>query len=229
VLRFYRFLSKKRDNANKFLKKEIGIDFTSISMLLFFAFGVIVLIFCLYINLIKLNEFISAFILWFTAIVVLDYTKETHDLKENSVRQIHEIRKQNDYEMRPYLRLQWVGNSNSILQIVNDGKGIALDVKFSPIIFYDQREKSEFKIKSRPLIVGSHGWSDISRKEIFEGYAGLLDENSTFYGYLDSKINLGFLVKVTYKDFEEHTYLAVFKSNEEYNDRFEILEQARTK
>lgn len=91
----YRDLRKKRDEANKFLKKEIGLDFTSTLILLFYFFGTFILIYCyLFTSLIKLSDFISAFVLWFTAIVVLDYTKETHDLKVNSDRTLREIKQQ---------------------------------------------------------------------------------------------------------------------------------------
>jgi len=223
----YRDQAKKRDNWNKVLKREIGQDFSSVTILIFFIFGIVCISVAYIYSLISVNEFITAFILWFTAVVVLDYTKETHDLKENSVRQIHESRKQYDYEMSPYLRLQWVGSSASIFQIVNDGKGIAVNVEFEPFSFIDDKEKSTFKIKSRPLIVGGHGYSDIGREEIIEGYKGLLGKDSSFYGYLGSKIDLGFFIQVKYKDFEGHSYIAVFKSNPNYNDKFEIVEQKR--
>lgn len=102
-----------------------------------------------------LSSFSNA-LLFATAVIVFWYTRETFDLKQIGNKQLKDTRKQTDMQLTPYLRLQWNdGDNKNVYDIVNEGEGIALDVIFNPMKFQDQDIKSEYKIKSRPLIAKS--------------------------------------------------------------------------
>ncbi len=188
----YRELREKRDNLNQILKREIGLDFTSTLILIFFVFGTVVIFAGYFVGLIKTNDFISAFILWFTAVVILDYTKETHDLKANSDRTLKEIRKQNEHienqlriEQEPYLVIKdhivIAGSDPGRLHIImfkNIGRGAALNV----LATTDPEGKISIIEASNPHSV------DLGPGEVNNGWA--IDENQVIKGLKEQGVSI---------------------------------------
>ena len=228
IFEFYRLLSKKRDLINQASKKVLGLDFTSDLILGFYLLVTVIIVVCYNGGLLTLNELISAFILWFSAVVVLVYTKETYDMKGNSDRTLKEMRKQSEYERMPFFRIQWTDLNGEVIQIINEGKGIALDLAFKPIKFSDSDLKSEFTFKSRPA-VASKGVSVVSLDELWDGYTGFFNRKSgdNLKHYLFQCLARGFKVTANYNDIVGGKYQAVFQADTNYNDKFRIIEQRR--
>ncbi len=158
------------------------------------------------IALILFGANLSDFILSYTGIVILWYTRETMDLKKISNKELVELRKQSITGIRPYLRLQKKAGENR-LQLVNEGKGVAVNLK--PVYKSDSEEKEMLKIPAMAAAPNS----------ITESFAparlGLeLDPSSN-----------SFTVEIKYEDIEKRKYVAIFKSNIEFNDGFEIVKQ----
>jgi len=200
---------------------------------IFFGFGALCIIFGEFIVGIFMSianitfaEKMSGVILYGTALIIFWYTRETYDLKQGQRKEFHEVKKQTDYEMRPYLRLQWSTNNDNLFQIVNDGRGIAIDVRFKKLKLYDQNLENIFKFKSRPSI-RPNGFSDITLIELWSGaYEGILEQgHANIKSYFETWINHGFDITVTYKDIEDRNYTVIFAADKTYNDWFKIKEQ----
>ena len=147
-------------------------------------------------------------ILFATFLALLWYARETKEMRKETM-------KQTDFEMRPYLRLQWLENNtnNEIFQIVNDGRGVAVNVIFKKFKIGDKF----ISIKNRPVI-SSKGWSNINLEE-FKGNEEYIVQN----------INKETEIIVNYKDLENHKYKVIFSYDESYNDKFKIKFQGLEK
>src|SRR3990167_9717557 len=55
---------------------------------------------------------VQALLLWLTWLGALWAARESFDQKNIANKTIKEVRQQNDYEMRPYLRLMWAGDNS---------------------------------------------------------------------------------------------------------------------
>jgi hypothetical protein len=164
-------------------------------------------------------------LIFVTAILILWYTRETYDLKRISNKQLIETRKQIDLQLRPYLRLQWdSGGNQDVFDVVNEGEGLAIDVTFSLMTFYDQDVKSEYQIMSRPLIAKSK--PTIITTDELNNPANIV-KGVSIKGYLNDKLVDGFTIKVNYFDTENRKYRAIFSADTSYNDRFRIVKQGR--
>ena len=119
---------------------------------------------------------VQALLLWLTWLGALWAARESFDQKNIANKTIKEVRQQNDYEMRPYLRLMWAGDNSDdvIFKLDNKGRGIAKDVVFERLNFIDDGFLSPIQIKSRPL-VSPNGSTKITRKEIIS-----LDNNTHY-------------------------------------------------
>jgi hypothetical protein len=175
---------------------------------------------------------LSSLLLLATAAVVFWYTRETYDLKVITQNAKSIQQSQFDFENRPYLRLQWSTNGDEVLQIVNDGKGLARDVCFEPIALNDNIPLAPLR---RPVIAAGQ-YSTISNRELQEG-AGKAEMNAHTEYKFNIKSHLNDLLKagkvgelqVTYLDLRDQVYDAFFVPDERYNDRFNIKSQEKRK
>lgn len=97
------FLEKKRQKLSRWLKKKTTIDFSDWSVLFLFLLGLLAIFYLA--QEVKISDKISAIILWFTAIAILQYTKETYWLKQAQNKQINEVRKNRYLDKMPMVRL----------------------------------------------------------------------------------------------------------------------------
>jgi hypothetical protein len=118
-----------------------------------------------------------------------------------------------------------------VLQIVNDGKGLARDVCFEPAKIDDKA----FTPLRRPVIAAGQ-CSIISLQELQNG-AGELELNAYGEYKFNIKSELNTLLEVggfgelhvTYLDLRDQVYDAIFIPDERYNDRFNIKSQNKRK
>ncbi len=97
------FLERQRGRLNQWLKKKTTIDFSDWGVFILFLEGLFAII---YLNkAAKIADIISAVVLWFTAIAILQYTKETYWLKQIQNKQIKELRKSRCLEKMPMIRI----------------------------------------------------------------------------------------------------------------------------
>jgi len=106
---------------SSFFIKKIGIDLLG---LLIFISGILVIIkFC---NFENKNDIIGVLVLWFTAAVIVQYTKETYFLKDIT-------RKNYDLERAPFVILNFNEHCKQFV-LENIGRGIARNVKIRPLV-----------------------------------------------------------------------------------------------
>lgn len=149
----------------------------------------------------KLNDFL----IFYTLIAILWYTRETMDLKRNSNKELYYLRVEHKTNLRPYLRLQKGGTRGLIL--VNEGKGIAVNLK--PIYKSGLIKRNFLKVSAMASAPGS-----ITESFVPPNLGAELDPSVT-----------NFIIEITYNDIEKRNYLATFKSNTLFNDGFEIVDQ----
>ena len=177
------------------------------------------------------NDAISNTILFFTAIIVFWYTRETFDLKVLTRKELEETRKQTDFEMKPYLRMQISNNEHDIFKIVNCGRGLAIDIRFEKFIIENQKQEIGLLIKSRPLISPSNkGVTVVEYSELLDNIEGTLCAKAgiapgNIKRVIMQNLNKNFLIKATYKDIEHNIYEVIFQADLSYNDRFRIIKQ----
>ena len=97
---------------------------------------------------------LSDVIYFVTAVILFWYTYETYNLKKIQSKQLREIRKQTDFDMKPYLRLRYEQDTSSqeVFEIINEGKGLAKDVRFERFNLTLGDDEISFSINSRALI-----------------------------------------------------------------------------
>lgn len=149
----------------------------------------------------KLNDFL----IFYTLVVLLWYTRETMDLKRNSNKELDRLRIEHKTNLRPYLRLQKGGNRGLIL--VNEGKGVAVNLRPTYKGYGTTREF--LRIPAMAAAPGSVTESFVPRDPDLD---------------LDPSV-AQFSIEVSYNDIEKRNYLAVFNSNSLFNDGFEIIKQ----
>lgn len=145
-------------------------------------------------------------LIFYTLIAVVWYSRETMDLKRISNKELKELRKQYVTSIRPYLRLQEKAGENR-LQLVNEGKGVAVNLQ--SVYIRDKQETRLLGVTAMAALPGSVTESFTPRNLGLE---------------LDPSV-ADFLMQVTYEDIEGRKYIAVFKSNTNFNDGFEIIKQ----
>jgi len=121
------FLDKKREKFNQWLKRKTTIDFSDWSVLILFILGLFA-IFFLSQGADLLNR-ISIIVLWFTAIAILQYTKETYWLKQINT-------KQYNFQRMPFVILNYEEEpgKKKVFYLKNVGQGVARNIKIRPII-----------------------------------------------------------------------------------------------
>lgn len=194
--------------SNK-LKKISGNDlYDWIALLILFFLPTLLLVYCFYKGIISIETTISGIIFWFTAFVILRYTKETYYLKKLA-------QKQNITDIRPYLRLQWIYPDNPLPVLVNVGKGVAKNVIIQEIDYHILLEK--FKFKNIPAM--SPGGSTELVLDENNSTSKNVDHIRPVLGGAKYQINIGF------KDIENRKYYAIFESDDSYNDCYKIVKQ----
>lgn len=114
------FLENKRRKINNWLKNKTTIDFSDWGVLILFLLGLFVIFY--FINYADVGSIISSIVLWFTAIVIIQYTKETYWLKQINIKQLN-------YQKRPILKITTDGDWACSFMLKNIGKGPALNIE----------------------------------------------------------------------------------------------------
>ena len=155
--------------------------------------------------LVALSAKLSDYLLFYTLVVVFWYSRETMDLKQISNKQVERSRTEHKTNLRPYLRLQKGGERGLIL--VNEGKGIAVNLR--PV--YKSKEVIREFLKIPAMAAAPNS---ITQSFVPRGFGSELDPGIA-----------SFEVEVKFNDIEKRNYIAVFKSNNLFNDGFEIHKQ----
>lgn len=147
-----------------------------------------------------------------TAVIVAFYTRATKDLLKDS-----ELRTR--HERLPFLRLQWSDKSRSIdyigkdnleictsLQLVNEGRGIAEDIRIDPIHIGG----SIVTLKNVTAMKADHGMTFL---RYMPNSPRLLEKES--YG-------VPFKLKIKFKDYLGKEACTEFSLDSRYNDGFRI-------
>ena len=104
------------------MKNLLGINFFLLLLFVVGAAGLVLMNRSSVVEKMKPNELISTIVLWFTAIIILQYTKETHELKQLTARQLQ-------YQQQPILKILVHPHSPEVLRLRNIGKGAALNIE----------------------------------------------------------------------------------------------------
>jgi hypothetical protein len=159
--------------------------------------------------LVLMSRDINSILVFYTLIAIIWYSRETMDLKRISNKQFDLLRIEHKTSLRPYLRLQKETSSSLIL--VNEGKGVAVNLKTAYISNSIRKE-----LLAVPAMSASPG--SLTRSFIPRDLGLELDP------YKEE-----FTVEIFYNDIEGRNYKAVFRSNTLFNDGFEIVKQEEVK
>ena len=131
-------------------------------------------------------SFLTLVVLFFTFLELIKYADETSRLRKESEKQTQELVKQTDFEMRPYLRLQFDNKTNKesdekiVFTIANDGRGLAKGVTFEEFTYSSVDDKmTRLLIQSRPVI-SSGGSSTVSERELSDSFNVIGEDNRDF-------------------------------------------------
>lgn len=167
----------------------------------------------------ELKDITQIVVLWLTFLAILWYSKETYWLKDVTQKQLKHERALGDFEVMPFLRLQFVSwEQDRFMQLVNDGRGLAKNIKLRA-----NHADKYYTLKVLPVIAnGPSTPSGIDLCHII-GANSQLFERWKKEGSL-STLDLEFTGE--YEDFCSRIYSVKFKYNNEHiKDRFEIIEQ----
>ncbi len=207
------------------LRKETYISFIVFFMATGIGFGLFFTLLLVSNNILKdinvLFNILTILLLWLTFLGALWAAKESFDLKKSSLTQ-------NEYELRPFLRLQWNGSEDSIIELVNDGRGIAYDVIFEEQKFEDGEVTTPLQIKKRPTIRAG-GVTKVSYNELISQNDAIstMFNDRDMISHLSTKILAGLTIKCTYFDLVRNKYYAEFVADLDYNDKFRIEKQEK--
>lgn len=100
------FLDKQKERLNLWLKKRTTMDFSDWGAFILFVSGLGLFVILFLSQNLNLSDLISAVVLWFTVIIILQYTKETHWLKRISQEQLKQSKYEEVVRNRAYLTVQ---------------------------------------------------------------------------------------------------------------------------
>ncbi len=176
------------------------------------------------------SEKIQITFIFLTGIIVFWYSRETKDLKEVQQKELQEVRKQRDYELKPYLKLKLAEDKDKLFYLSNEGRGIAVDVEFKTIKIVEVPGEIEikFNIKKRPALPSKSN-STVSIDEVpdSEILESLRYYNATKKFVIESSLDKIENIIINYKDIEKNEYEVRFKYDENYNDKFKIINQEK--
>ena len=196
---FLKFRNALENDISNVVKKKTGNDLFDWVNIGFFTLGILFLIFITFYSAIGPSTLLSGFILWFTAFVIIRYTKETYWLKQLA-------QKQSITSIRPYLRLQKEEGNDDTLLLANEGKGVAVNLE--PVYRKKGKETKLLAITAMAAAPNSYTRSFIKKS------MGLnLDPENDY------------TVEIKYEDIEGRRYKVVFRTNMQFNDKFEIVKQ----
>jgi len=101
------------------------------------------------------DDKISGMILWLTAMIIMQYTKETYWLKQVNIKQLKFLR-------APFVILHYQENNDGKRFILkNVGKGVARNVKLRPVVHQNLKEKNIEAVNFTPktVIAPDEGWT----------------------------------------------------------------------
>ncbi len=126
-------IDEQRRIFNGYLKGNTTIDFSDWGVFFLFIIGIWAIFRFGYD--VELKDKISSIVLWFTAAVIMQYTKETHDLKNIT-------RKQYDLNCTPFIVLNYENKSSYFegFRLENIGRGIARNINIKPIVHQNLKE-----------------------------------------------------------------------------------------
>ncbi|TSA44813.1 hypothetical protein D4R52_03625 [bacterium] len=120
-------LDKLRNRFNQWLKRKTTMDFSDWSVFVLFILGLFTIFYLG--GDVDLPNRISNIVLWFTAIAILQYTKETYWLKQISQKQ---LRYQRESNLRPViLRSGWLKKWEDIKFSIKDGQLEGVPLQFA--------------------------------------------------------------------------------------------------
>lgn len=125
------FLDKKKEKLSQWLKKKTTMDFSDWGVFILFLVGLFSILY--FEQNIKFIDKLSTIVLWFTAIVVMQYTKETYWLKQISVKQL-------ENEKRPIISITTEGLWACSFMLKNIGRGCALNIMLKIAQINDKKE-----------------------------------------------------------------------------------------
>lgn len=114
------FLDKQREKLNQWLKNKTTIDFSDWGIFILFIMGLFAIIYLG--ETTKITDKFSVIVLWFTAIILMQYTKETYWLKQINIKQLN-------YQKQPILKILSRGEWACSFMLKNIGKGVALNIE----------------------------------------------------------------------------------------------------
>lgn len=195
-LKFRKWLEHDISNATK---HHTGIDlFDWVSLIVLFGGGSFLILIIFISNLIDRTTTLQVWVLWFTAFIILRYTKETYYLKKLA-------QKQNITSIRPYLRLQKKTGENK-LQLVNEGKGVTVNLRS---VYKKDNQQTQL-----PHITAMAAAPNSVTEGLTPSSLGI-----------DFDSDEDCLIEIEYEDIEGRQYYVIFKRNADYNDKFEIVKQ----
>ncbi len=178
-------------------------------------------------------DLLTIVLLYLTWVGALWVARETFDQKKIANKQIVESRKLFEYEVGPYLRLQFMNNpskdGSNVIKIKNHGRGSAVDVEFETINISSGGPMNPIKIMTRPIMT-PEGTSFVKADELAKenNTDNMQDNINHMRTWLASCIETDVLeIKCKYKDTAGNKYKAIFKGDKTYFDGFRIVEQRK--
>lgn len=205
------FLDKKREKLSQWLKRKTTMDFSDWGVFILFMVGLFPILY--FEQNIKFTDKLSTIVLWFTAIVVMQYTKETYWLKQISVKQL-------ENEKRPVVSITAEGLWACSFMLKNIGRGCALNIMLEIAQLNEKKElinisnlAGDFKKEFYNLGAGDDQ-STSSFCEIIDDYKYIKKEN------LQIGVRGVFVIIAIYNDIGNKPYYttATFEVRKEEND-----------
>lgn len=146
-LNFWLRLDKRREKLNRQLKQQTTMNFFDWGNLTMFVLGVL-LVFVLRDDMdIQGDQLVTILVLWFTAVAVLQYTKETYYLKQLETKNLK-------FQKSPFVIVHYEhpnppGQGTATFILKNVGRGVARNVRWEI--------KNYAKLISHEPDISSHG------------------------------------------------------------------------
>jgi hypothetical protein len=181
---------------------------------------------------IEAKDELASILLVLTAGIVFWNMKETYDLKTVQQKQEATQQKQFEFENRPYLRISW-SKYGEMLQITNQGKGLARDVFVEAVALSKNNPKLVFKPLGRSVIAPGEivavSTDEVQRAAALGDTNGYGDYITSLREEMDARLKEGAIGKIhlSYIDLSGNKYDAFFKPREDVEGRFIVDSQEK--